>query len=83
MAQKVIARINKLAANDSIDIEAEEIVNLPPVMQLKQLTVNNIHIHEKSIVINSILFDTLTGDIIVKENKELANLVTLGDKTDQ
>ncbi|PKI13188.1 DUF748 domain-containing protein [Colwellia sp. 12G3] len=83
MAQKVIARINKLAATDSVDIEAEEIVNLPPVMQLKKLIVNNIHIHEKSIVINSILFDTLTGDIIVKENKELANLVTLGDKTDQ
>jgi hypothetical protein len=83
MAQKVIARINKLAANDSIDIEAEEIVNLPPVMQLKKLTVNNIHIHEKSIVINNILFDTLTGDIIVKENKELANLVTFGNKTDQ
>ena len=83
VAQKVIAKINKISAKDGIDILAKEIVNLPPVMQLKQLTLNNIHIHEKSITINSILFDTLLGNIIVKENKELANLVALGNQTDE
>jgi len=83
VAQKAIDRINKLSAEDGIDIAAKEIVELPPVMQLKQLTVNKIHIHANSIAINSILFDTLTGDIIVKENKELANLVALGDKAGQ
>ena len=82
-AQQAIARINKLSAKDGLDIAAEEIISLPPVIQLKQLTVNKLHIHEKSIVINSILLDTLTGDIIVKENKELANLIALGDKADE
>ncbi|WP_232771097.1 DUF748 domain-containing protein [Colwellia sp. 75C3] len=83
VAKKVIARINKISVQDGVDIAAKEIVNLPPVMQLKQLTVNNLHIHEKSIAINSILLDTLSGDIIIKENKELANLVALGNQADQ
>ena len=83
VAQKAIDKINKRSAEDGLEIAAEDIVKLPPVMQLKQLTVNNLHIHEKSISINSIIFDTLTGDIIVKENKEIANLVALGDKSDE
>jgi len=83
VAQKAVERINTLSAEDGLNIAAKEIVELPPVMQLKQLTVNKIHLHTNSIAINSILFDTLTGDIIVKENKELANLVVLGDKAAQ
>ncbi len=83
MAKKAIDRINQLSAEDGLDIAAEEIVNLPPVMQLKQLTVNNLHIHEKSIAINSIIFDSLTGDIIIKENKEIANLIAFADKADE
>lgn len=82
VAQKVIAKINKISAKDGIDILAKEVVNLPPVMQLKQLTLNNLHIHDKSITINSIIFDTLSGNIIIKENKELVNLVALGNQTD-
>lgn len=80
VAQKAMDRINKLAAEDGLDIAAEAIVKLPPVMQLKQLTLNNLHIHEKSIDINSIIFDTLNGEIIIKENKDIANLIILAEK---
>jgi hypothetical protein len=80
VAQKAMDRINKLAAEDGLDIAAEAIVKLPPVMQLKQLTLNNLHIHEKSIDINSIIFDTLNGEIIIKENKDIANLIVLAEK---
>jgi ribosomal protein S7 len=81
VAQKAMDKINKLAAEDGLDIAAEAIVKLPPVMQLKQLTLNNLHIHEQSIDINSIIFDTLIGEIIVKENKDIANLIILADKS--
>ena len=81
VAQKAMDRINKLAAEDGLDIAADAIVKLPPVMQLKQLTLNNLHIHEKSIDINSIIFDTLIGGIIIKENKDIANLIVLADKS--
>ncbi|ALO36098.1 hypothetical protein CMT41_16190 [Colwellia sp. MT41] len=81
VARQAMAKINQRSAEDGLDIAAEEIVKLPPVMQLKQLTLNNLHIHEKSITINSIIFDTLTGDIIVKENKEIANLIALANKS--
>ncbi|TWX70714.1 DUF748 domain-containing protein [Colwellia demingiae] len=83
VAQKAMDRINKLSAEDGLDIAAAAIVKLPPVMQLKQLTVNNIHIHEKSVDINSIIFDTLVGEIIVKENKDIANLILLNDKASE
>ncbi len=81
VAQKAMDKINKRAAEDGLDIAAAAIVKLPPVIQLKQLTLNNLHIHEKSIDINSIIFDTLTGEIIVKENKDIANLILLDDKS--
>ena len=83
LAQKLIDKINIRSAEDGVDIAAEDIVKLPPVMELKQLTINNLHIYEKSIAINSIILDTLTGEIIVNENKNLANLVVLGNKADQ
>ncbi|PKH85731.1 DUF748 domain-containing protein [Colwellia sp. Bg11-28] len=83
VAQKAIDRINKLSDEDGLDIAAASIVKLPPVMQLKQLTINNIHIHEKSVDINSIIFDTLVGEIIVKENKDIANLILLDDKASE
>lgn len=83
VAEESIKRINKLSAEDGLDIAAEAIVKLPPVIHLKQLIVNNLHIHEKSIAINSIIFDSLTGDIIVKENKEIANLVVFGGKSEE
>jgi hypothetical protein len=83
LAQKFIDKINVRSAEDGVDITAEDIVKLPPVMQFKQLTVSNLHIHEKSIAINSIIFDTLTGEIIVNENKNIANLVKLGDESAQ
>ena len=78
--EKATARINKLSAEDGIDISAKELVKLPPVMQLKQLTLNNLHIHQQSIAINSIIFDTLTGDVIIKENKDIANLIALEEE---
>ncbi len=81
VAQKAMDKINKLAAEDGLDIAAEAIVKLPPVMHLKQLTLNNLHIHEQSIDIKSIIFDTLIGEIIIKENKDIANLIILADKS--
>lgn len=81
VAQKAIDKINKLAEEDGVKVSAEALVKLPPVMQLKQLQLNNLHIHENSIDINSIIFDTLTGDVIINETKEVANLVALADKT--
>lgn len=83
VAQKAMDRINKRSAEDGLDISAEEIIKLPPVMQLNQLTLNNLHIHEKSIAINSIIFDALTGAIIIKENKDIANLIAMGKQTDE
>lgn len=80
VAQKAIEEINALTKADDVDISAEALVKLPPVLQLNQLTLNHLHIHQNSIAINSIIFDTLTGEVIVKENKELANLVSLGDE---
>jgi hypothetical protein len=79
-AQKAIDRINSLSKEGDLDISAESIVKLPPVIELKQLTVSDLHIREKSIAINTIIFDTLTGGIIIQENKELVNLVTLDKK---
>jgi len=81
--EKATSRINKLSSEDGIDISAKELVKLPPVMQLKQLTLNNLHIHQQSIAINSIIFDTLTGDIIIKENKDIANLIALEEQKNQ
>ena len=83
LAQKLIDKINVRSAKDGVDISAEDIVKLPPVMELKTLTVNNLHIHEKSIAINTIIFDTLTGEVIINENKKLANLVALAGKSEQ
>jgi hypothetical protein len=81
--QKAIEKINQVNAETGLDFAAEELVKLPPVMQLKQLTLNNLHIHEKSIAINSIVLDTLTGAVIIKENKDIANLIALSDKEKQ
>lgn len=83
VAQKAIAKINEISEKEGVDIAAEALVKLPPVLELKQLTLNHLHIHEKSIAINSIIFDTLTGGIIIKENKDIANLVALGDETEE
>ncbi|NQZ25759.1 MAG: DUF748 domain-containing protein [Colwellia sp.] len=79
-AKKAIDKINQRSAEDGIKIAAEDIVKLPPVLQLKQLTLNDLHIHEKSIAIENIIFDTLTGAIIIKENKDIANLISLGSQ---
>ena len=80
LAKKAIDKINQRSAEDGIKIAAEDIVKLPPVLQLKQLTLNDLHLHEKSITIDNIIFDTLTGAIIVKENKDIANLISLGSQ---
>jgi len=80
--QKAIEKINQINAESGLDIVAEELVKLPPVMQLKQLALNNLHIHQQSIAINSIIFDSLTGEVIIKPNKDIANLIQLADKPD-
>ncbi len=81
--QKAIDKINQINAESGLDFAAQELVKLPPVIQLKQLTLNKLHIHEKSIAINSIIFDALTGAVIIKPNKDIANLIALGSKEEQ
>ncbi|WP_252730553.1 DUF748 domain-containing protein [Colwellia sp. E2M01] len=81
--QKTIVAIDELSEKEGVDISAEALVKLPPVLELRKLTVNELRINEKSIAINSIIFDSLTGEVIVKENKELANLIALAEKTEQ
>jgi len=81
-AEKATKRIEQLNAESGLDIAAQELIKLPPVMQLKQLTLNNLHIHEKSIAINSIVFDTLSGEVIIKPNKDIANLISLNEEAD-
>ena len=73
VAQKAIDRINKLSAEDGIDIAAKEIVELPPVMQLKQLTVNKIHIHAALELVN------IVHNIKLKENRKVITLSNLLD----
>ncbi|WP_019027331.1 DUF748 domain-containing protein [Colwellia piezophila] len=80
-AQKAIKRIDKLSSVDGIEIAAEAIIKLPPVIKLKQLTLNTLHIHQQSITIKSIIFDTLTAAIIVKENKDIANLISFSEQS--
>jgi hypothetical protein len=82
IAQKAIDKINKVSEEDGLDIAAQDIVKRPAIMQLKQLAINDVHIHEKSIAINSITLDTLTGNIIIKEDKGIANLIALSDKSE-
>ena len=77
VAQKAIDKINKVSAKEHIEISAEDIVKLPPVLQLKQLTLEELHIHQNSIDINNIIFDNITGEVIVKEDKSIANLIKL------
>lgn len=81
-AEKNINKINERAEKDGLDIAAQEIVKLPPVVQLKQLMIDELHIHEKSITVNNIIFDTLTGGIIVNEKKAIANLIALTNDAD-
>lgn len=83
IAQKTIARIKELSAEGGIDVAAADIVKLPPIIQLQQLTLDKLHIHQQSIAINSIIFDSLTGAVIVKENKDIANLITLGNNSNE
>ncbi len=62
---------------DGIFASKNETIGLPPIAQLKQLSITDILLNEKHIDINQIILDTLTADIIVNKEKELANLVTL------
>lgn len=81
VAQEITNEINEISAKDGVEISAEALVKLPPVMQLKQLTLNNLHIHQQSIAINSIILDSLSGAIIIQDDKSVANLVVLGDES--
>lgn len=82
-AKETKASINKLSEEDGFEIAAQDIVKLPPVVKLKKLTLDSLLIDEKSLKINSIIFDTLTAAVIIKENKDIANLVALNDKDDK
>ncbi len=82
-ATKTIASMNKLSKEDGFEVAVKEVVEQPPVVKLKQLTLNNLHIHEKGIKINNIIFDTLNAAVIIKKNKDIANLVTLGNNNEK
>ncbi len=62
---------------DNIVASKNDMIDLPPMAQLKQLSITDIFLNEKHIDINKVILDTLTADIIVSKEKDLANLVTL------
>ncbi len=81
-AKKTLANIKKLSQEEGLEIAAQEIVKLPAILKLKQLTLNNLKLNEKSINIDSIIFDALTSAVIIKKNKDIANLVALNNDSD-
>jgi hypothetical protein len=82
-AKKTIASMKKLSKEDGFEVAVKEIVEQPPVVKLKQLTLKNLHIHEKGIKINNIIFDTLNAAVIIKKNKDIANLISLNNNNEK
>ena len=62
-------------------IAEDELNVLPPLAHLEQINISNIHINEKSLSIDNITLDSLTGDIIIDKNKNIINLVSLGEES--
>jgi hypothetical protein len=79
--------LNKLAFSQKqlsspIEIAEDILKSLPPVAQLQQIKVSDIQLTEKNLAIDSITLDSLTTDVLVDKEKNIINLVALGDKTE-
>jgi hypothetical protein len=62
---------------DDIFASKNEDIDLPPIMKLKQFSISDIMISEHYLAINEIKLDSLQGQVILNEEKAVANLVTL------
>jgi len=62
---------------DDLYVSKNEKINLPPLVKLKQFSINGIAMNEHYIAINQIILDSLQSEIIVNKDKSIANLVTL------
>jgi len=62
---------------DDLYVSKNEDINLPPLVKLKQFSINDIAISEHHLSINKIILDSLQSEIIVNKEKNIANLVTL------
>lgn len=62
---------------DDIFASKNENIELPAMVQLKQLSMTDILLSGQAVGVDKIVLDTLTTNIVVSKEKEIANLVTL------
>lgn len=62
---------------DGIFASKNEDTNLPALMTLKQFSINDIALGESSISVDKIMLDSLQSQVILNQEKVVANLVTL------
>ena len=62
---------------DDILASKNETTNLPPLVTLKQLNINDIIVSSKQLSINNIKLDSLQSEIVVTKESTVANLVQL------
>lgn len=76
LAQTPVIKIDNFQI-DNITASKNENINLPALAQLKQFAMTNILLSEGMLGIDKVTLDSLTADIILNEEKALANLVLL------
>ncbi|WP_114326938.1 DUF748 domain-containing protein [Candidatus Colwellia aromaticivorans] len=62
---------------DNILVSKNEDTELPPIVQLKQFSINDITISEHYLAVNQIRLDSLHSQIIMNKEKAISNLVTM------
>lgn len=69
-------KIAEFIINDIFASKNED-SGLPPIIKLKQFSINDITISEHYLAVNQILLDSLQSQVIVNKEKIISNLVTL------
>ena len=62
---------------DDIFISKNEGSELPPIVKLKQFSINDIKVNEHALNIDQIILDSLQSQLILNKEKAIANLVTI------
>ena len=62
---------------DDIFISKNEGSELPPIVKLKQFSINDIKVNEHELNIDQIILDSLQSQLILNKEKAIANLVTI------
>jgi len=76
LAQTPVIKIGHFQI-DNITASKNESIDLPALAQLKQFAITDLVLSERLLGIDKIILDSLTADIILNEEKILANLVLL------